>query len=205
MARKRSLDEGPVLRGKIMERAAALFYEHGFAATSIRDIAEAVGISSSTLYHHFTNKQEVLHAIAVNFLRDFVAETTAVLRDTSRTPTERIRETVRLHLTISDDRRPELVVGNPIRYALNQAQQRDAIKLQTEYHDAVLGVLSQGNAAKEFDIVDIPLTTMALLDMLNGVREWFKRSGPLSLDQIIDRYTALSLRILGASPARSTG
>ena len=106
MARKRSLDEGPVLRGKIMERAGVLFYERGFAATSIRDIADAVGISSSTLYHHFTNKQEVLHAIAVNFMRDFVAETTVVLRDTSRSPTERIRETVRLHLTISEDRRP---------------------------------------------------------------------------------------------------
>jgi AcrR family transcriptional regulator len=205
MARKRSLDEGPVLRGKIMERAGVLFYERGFAATSIRDIADAVGISSSTLYHHFTNKQEVLHAIAVNFMRDFVAETTVVLRDTSRTPTERIRETVRLHLTISDDRRPELVVGNPIRYALDQAQRRDAIRLQAEYHDAVLDVISQGNAAKEFDIADIPLTTMALLDMLNGVREWFRRSGPLSLDQIIDRYTAFSLRILGASPAPSTG
>jgi Tetracyclin repressor-like, C-terminal domain len=41
--------------------------------------------------------------------------------------------------------------------------------------------------------------------MLNGVREWFRRSGPLSLDQIIDRYTAFSLRILGASPTRSAG
>jgi AcrR family transcriptional regulator len=205
MARKRSLDEGPVLRGKIMERASVLFYQRGYAATSIRDIADAVGISSSTLYHHFTNKQEVLHAIAMNFMTDFVAETTVVLQDTSRTPTERIRDTVRLHLTISDHRRPELLAGNPIRYALNQEQQRDAIALQSRYHDAVLAVIAQGRAANEFDIADVGLTTMALLDMLNGVREWFRRAGPLTLDQIVDRYTAFSLRILGASPAHGPG
>src|SRR5690348_434073 len=111
MARKRSLDEGPVLRGEIMNRAAALFYERGYAATSIRDIADAVGISSSTMYHHFTNKQDVLHAIISRFMTDFVAATVPVLRDTTVPPVHRVRSLVRLHLTISDDRRPELLIG----------------------------------------------------------------------------------------------
>jgi AcrR family transcriptional regulator len=201
MARKRSLDEGPVLRGRIMNRASVLFYQRGYAATSIRDIADAVGISSSTMYHHFTNKQDVLHAIIKNFMSDFVTATCAVLRDRSRTPTERIRETVRLHLTISENRRPELLIGNPIRYALTPGQQRDGIHLQSEYHDAVQDVIEQGVTTGEFAVDDVRLTTMALLDMLNGVREWFRPTGPLTLDQIVDRYTAIALKVLAASPS----
>ncbi len=63
MARKKSLDEGRVPREEILQRASLLFFERGYGATSIRDIAEAVGLSSSTMYHHFANKQDVLYAI----------------------------------------------------------------------------------------------------------------------------------------------
>ncbi|MCI2416840.1 TetR/AcrR family transcriptional regulator [Saccharopolyspora sp. K220] len=202
MARKRSLDEGPVLRGRIMRRASVLFYERGYAATSIRDIADAVGISSSTMYHHFTNKQEVLHAIIANFMTDFVATTLPVLRDELRTPTERIREIVALHLKISDERRPELLIGNPIRYALNPRQQRDGIAAQAKYHDAVRAVIEEGRATGEFEVADVDLTTMAVLDMLNGVREWFRHSGRLTLDEVIDQYTAMTLKVLGTTYQR---
>ena len=196
MARKRSLDDGPVLRAAIMDRAAALFYERGYGATSIRDIAEAVDISSSTMYHHFTNKQDILHACVARFMSDFVAATVPPLRDPTTTPTERIRQMVRLHLEISDDRRPELLIGNPIRYALAPEQQKDGIGLQKAYHDAVRDVITEGCTRGEFDTADPEIATMAVLDMLNGVREWFDPSGPLSRDDVIDRYTEIVLKIL---------
>ena len=105
MARKKSLDEGRVPREEILQRASLLFYERGYGATSIRDIAEAVGLSSSTMYHHFANKQDVLYAIVDRFMSDFVDATVPVLRDTTLSPAERIRRTVRRHIEISDDRR----------------------------------------------------------------------------------------------------
>ncbi|MEU4672881.1 TetR/AcrR family transcriptional regulator [Amycolatopsis sp. NPDC023774] len=197
MARKKSLDEGPDLRALILERASELFHERGYSATSIRDLADAVGISSSTMYHHFTNKQEVLHAIVSRFMTDFVAATVPVLRDESLSPGERVRRVVRLHLELSDDRRPELLVGNPIRYALDPAQQAEAIKLQTAYHDAFRDVLAEGVAAGEFRIDDVAVTTMAALDMLNGVREWFAPSGRLTRNEIVAQYTALIERLIG--------
>jgi AcrR family transcriptional regulator len=196
VARKRSLDEGPALRDEIMAKASALFYERGYAATSIRDIADAVGISSSTMYHHFINKQEVLNAITTNFMTDFVAATVPVLRDLARTPTERIRDVVRIHLAMSDERRCELLVGTAVRYALNPQQRREGIKLQQAYHDAVREVIAEGCATGEFHVEDIGLTTMAILDMLNGVREWFQRTGPVTLTEVVNRYTTLTLKTL---------
>jgi AcrR family transcriptional regulator len=196
MARKRSLDDGPVLPGEIMAKASELFYERGYGATSIRDIADAVGISSSTMYHHFRNKQEVLFAIVQRFMSGFVEATVPNLRDRARTPTERVRENVRLHLRFSDDRRPQLLVGNPIRYALDPEQKSTGVKVQQTYHDAVREVIEEGCATGEFQVEDAEITTMAVLDMLNGVREWFQHSGRLTFDEIADHYTALVLKLL---------
>ena len=202
MARKKSLDDGPVLRGQILEKASGLFYERGYAATSIRDIADAVGISSSTMYHHFANKQDVLHAIVSRFMTDFVDATVPTLRDRTLSPTERIRRAVRLHIEISDDRRPELLVGNPIRYALNPDQKEQGIKLQSAYHDAVRDAIDDGCRSGEFSVRDVSITTMAVLDMLNGVREWFDPGGTLTRAELVGRYTDIVMTILGAQSPR---
>ncbi|HEX8007263.1 MAG TPA: TetR/AcrR family transcriptional regulator [Trebonia sp.] len=199
MARKKSLDEGRVPREEILERASLLFYERGYGATSIRDIADAVGISSSTMYHHFASKQDVLYAIVSRFMSDFVDATVPVLRDTTVSPSERMRRMVRLHIEISDNRRPELLIGNPIRYALDPAQREHATELQVAYHDAVRDTIAEGRQAGEFQVEDVSITTLAILDMLNGIREWFSSSGRLSRAEIIERYTALILTMLGAA------
>lgn len=202
MARKKSLDDGPVLRGQILEISSRLFYERGFDATSIRDIAEAVGISSSTMYHHFTNKQDILHAAVGRFMTAFVDATVPTLRNRSLTPTERIRRAVRLHIEISDDRRPELLVGNPIRNALDPEHRDLGLKLQRAYHDAVRDAIDDGCRSGEFTVRDVSVTTMAVLDMLNGIREWFSPTGPLTRSEIIDRYVDLVMTILGVQTPR---
>jgi AcrR family transcriptional regulator len=203
VARKKSLDDGPVLRGEILAQATRLFGERGFGATSIRDIADAVGISSSTLYHHFANKQDVLHAAVSDFLTDFVAATVPTLRDGSLPPVQRIRATVAAHIRITDERRHELLVGNPIRYALDPEHRAQGIALQTEYHDAVRATIEQGSSLGEFRVCDAGIATMAVLDMLNGIREWYSPAGPLSRDELVQRYTQLVLALLGAWPPAS--
>jgi AcrR family transcriptional regulator len=54
-------------RARICKAANALFFEHGFAGTSMEEIAQAVGIRRSTLYLHFRDKDEVLAAIAEDY------------------------------------------------------------------------------------------------------------------------------------------
>jgi len=49
-----------VTKQKILNYAASLFAEKGFAETSIRELAEAVGLNSASLYHHFPTKNSIL-------------------------------------------------------------------------------------------------------------------------------------------------
>src|SRR5690606_6446151 len=50
-------------REQVLEAAALLFTSKGFAATSTREIAEAVGIRQASLYYHFAGKDEILAAL----------------------------------------------------------------------------------------------------------------------------------------------
>ena len=50
-------------RERILDVAAHLFATHGFAGTSIRDIADALGVTKAALYYHFASKEELLQNI----------------------------------------------------------------------------------------------------------------------------------------------
>lgn len=53
----------------ILDKSLDLFAEKGYYATSVRDIAKAVGIKDSSLYFHFTNKQAILDSITEEFIK----------------------------------------------------------------------------------------------------------------------------------------
>ena len=51
-------------RERILEVAADLFIEQGYDATSLREIAEKIGVTKAALYYHFSNKEDILRALA---------------------------------------------------------------------------------------------------------------------------------------------
>ena len=57
----------------ILQKAAAMFREKGFAATSMRDLAETVGIEAASLYNHIRSKNEILEAICFDVANSFNA------------------------------------------------------------------------------------------------------------------------------------
>ena len=66
-------------REVILDRAADLFAKQGVAATTVREIAEAVGILSGSLYHHFASKDDIVDAIVAAFMDDLVSRYDRVL------------------------------------------------------------------------------------------------------------------------------
>src|SRR5215831_15114673 len=59
-------------RGRILAAAAALFGERGYASTSLRAIAGAVGMTPPALYWYFASKQAILHGLLHKALFDFL-------------------------------------------------------------------------------------------------------------------------------------
>lgn len=185
----------------ILSRAAALFSRRGYHAVGIRDLAEAVGLSTSTLYHYYATKQDILFAIISRFLEEFTARQVAGLRDTAVPVRERLERAVDVHVELTVTRSEELLVGSPVLNALNPEQQARIAAMRREYRDTVRDVIADGAAAGVFHVADPLLTAMAMLDMLDGVRSWYHPDGPLQLDALAARYRAFALALCQAGGA----
>jgi AcrR family transcriptional regulator len=186
----------------ILSRAATLFSRRGYHAVGIRDLAEAVGLSTSTLYHYYATKQDILFAIISRFLGEFTARLVAGLRDGSAPPRQRLERAVTEHIELTVTRSEELLVGNPVLNALGPEQQTRIAAMRREYRDAVCDVIAEGVAAGEFHVADPLLTAMAMLDMLDGIRSWYHPDGPLSLPELAAHYRGLALALcqVGGGP-----
>jgi AcrR family transcriptional regulator len=182
----------------ILARAAGLFSERGYHAVGIRDLADAVGLSTSTLYHYYRTKQDILFAIISRFLGEFTERLVPGLRDTSVPPRQRLERAVTDHVMLTVTRSEELLAGNPVLNALNPQQQARVAAMRREYRDAVRDVIAESVAAGEFRVADPLLTAMAMLDMLDGIRSWYHPDGALSLPALAAHYRAYALALCQA-------
>ncbi|MBI5288086.1 MAG: TetR family transcriptional regulator [Chloroflexi bacterium] len=60
---KRKLRRGPLTRQQILDASLRLFSDRGFARTSVRDIAQAAGITDAAIYYHFDSKRDLFEAL----------------------------------------------------------------------------------------------------------------------------------------------
>src|SRR4026207_574311 len=82
------VDDTPGTRERIQRVALELFTEQGYEATSLREIAERLGVTKAALYYHFKSKEDIVRS----FTEDYVAELDALLTwgaDQPRTPATR--------------------------------------------------------------------------------------------------------------------
>lgn len=83
-------------RERLFQAAISLFGAKGYAATSVRDIVRAAGVTAPTLYHHFGNKEGLYLAIA-RAGRERLAKAWREALDTEGSASERIRRLCRTH------------------------------------------------------------------------------------------------------------
>jgi AcrR family transcriptional regulator len=80
-------------RRRILDTATELFNERGYARTSIRDIAEHIGMTKGSLYYHFASKDELLYAIIAPFV-EAITKFLGAVHDAGTVSAELVRELV---------------------------------------------------------------------------------------------------------------
>jgi AcrR family transcriptional regulator len=185
-------------RDAIVAAAARIFADRGYAAVGMRDVAEAVGVRGASLYHHFASKEEILYAICLTVTEE-PNEQNLPLLDAPGTPAQRLAALVRGHLQHLHRRRTEHVVGLHELAALTSEHRAVVDEHRRYYQRRVREVITAGVAAGELTVPDPRLAALAVCDMLNGLSNWFRPDGELSLDEVVEGYVDLIVgRMLGA-------
>lgn len=189
-------------RDAIIAAATTLFAVEGFHGVGMRAIADAVGIRSSSLYHHFPSKMDLLDAIATEATQQFVETHLPMLEGTDARP-ERLRRLLREHIAYFWEHRTEEFVGLRELRQLEPERRARINEIRLRYQHALEQCIREGVEDGEFDTPDPHLAALAVLNMVNGVNDWFQPGGKLTIDEVAARYADIAVdRIIGAQPAR---
>jgi AcrR family transcriptional regulator len=190
--KKNPMAESTDTATKLIEVAIELFSEHGFKGTSIRDIARMTGMTISSIYYYFGNKDGLLLAILDHSCKHLV---------------ETLRETAELDMEPLD--RFKLLVSSHI--GLVKVHKREAkIFFLDEEHLSPEG--NERNRQFQFDILNIyrkqlrslkalgyvkyrHITVLAfnILGVINWHLKWYRPEGPLPLEELTEEIVSFML------------
>ena len=201
MARAARLDHA-TRQGQILEVAARVFCERGYEATSMGDVAAAVGMTKAGIYHHIAGKEDLLAAI-MNYGMDLFEEKVLNRVMTIADPLERLKAALRGHvLLVIRDRPKEVTVILHETNAL-KGRFRDRInarkKRYIKFLEKTFREMIKSGAARR---VDPSAAAFAMLGMINWIYQWYRPGGRLSDEAVAD---ALSDVFLGGILARPPG
>ena len=177
----------------ITSAALALFAERGYAAVSMRSIAQDVGIQVGALYNHFATKQEVFARIMLDHMHELLAAWDVAIKGAS-TPVEKIETFVRLHVRYHMTRHIEVFTSFMELRNLEADNFAKIEALRKRYEYDIRDILKQGQDSGDFLIADPHVSAMALIAMLTGVTTWYKPDGRLNMNEIEEIYLALAMR-----------
>lgn len=175
--------------------AARLFAAKGYDAASMRDIAEEVAVRPSSLYHHFSAKDQILFEICYGFQQDFNLEVVPELR-AERPPDEALRAAIRSHILFSNRRWPQVLVNMRERRSLPADQQTAINALRRQYRDAIASTIERGCDQGVFSVPDPRVAASAVLDMVNGLARWFRARDRRDLELMASRYSAAAVALV---------
>ena len=190
-------------RQQIDDVASALFRDRGYAATSVRDIAQALHIQGPSLYAHVASKEDVLWSIVVRAADRFNGEV-GPIATSDAPPQVKLRAMIRAHVdVVTSAQRDAVVFLHEWRFLSDDRRQQIAAR-RDAYEALFRKVIGEGVAARSFVPLDAPLTAMAILSALNGIATWYSPDGPLTPAEIADQHADLFLRSLSCDPPRRT-
>jgi len=183
-------------RLQIEEAASALFRERGYAATSVRDIAQALNLQGGSLYAHVASKEDVLWSIVNRAADRFNSEVGPVATDADATPADRLANMIRAHVGVVTSIQKDAAVFLHEWRFLSPARRADIQARRDAYEGLFRAAIRDGIDSGAFRDVDPHLTAAAILSSLNGIATWYSPSGPLSETQIADQHAELFLAAL---------
>ncbi|MDX2730731.1 MULTISPECIES: TetR/AcrR family transcriptional regulator [Streptomyces] len=187
----------PEAARRLLVAAVDAFAERGYHATTTRDIAGRAGMSPAALYIHYKTKEELLHRISrIGHDRALLLLETAA--DAEGTASERLAHAVRSFVRWHAEGHTTARVVQYELDALGPEHRTEIVALRRRSDAVIRRIISEGVEAGEFDVPDIPGTTLAVLSLCIDVARWFSAQGSRTPDEVGALYADLVLRMVAA-------
>ncbi len=189
-------------RERVLDAAARIFREHGYAATTLNDIADAAGLKTASLYYHFGSKEELVEEvlrIGTTLVLEAVKSRLAQL-PADASFRDRLKVAVHAHLdtllSLTDYTSADIRIIGQV-----PADVRARVwPLREEYGEIWQGLLQFGKQTGAVRTgADLGLMRMLILGTLNYATEWYK-PGRKPVSAVAEEATAMILGGIGTAP-----
>ncbi len=172
---------------QVIRRAAELFKEKGYAAASMRDLAQMLGIEAASLYSHIKSKEEILRTLCFDMAAEFRVSLDAVEKQ-SGTASEKLKNGITGHIQVmARDLTASAVFMNEHRH-LSEPFLREFLFLRINYINRFKKIIEEGVASGEFkDSIDKKLSVMTLFSSLNWMPMWYDPDGKIEPETLGDQ------------------
>lgn len=181
------ITKGRETKERILREAVDLFSEYGFARASTRQLVKRVGMTSSAIYNHFENKDEILFII-INRAGDKVLAMLAEVVERYDDPVECLKQMITgmLSLFEIDVMRKELAIFIDELYQLPKDLRRLCDRQHRRIFDLFRDKINELDQLNLINPINPTVATFGFFGSMLWVYHWFRDNGELSMDEIAD-------------------
>jgi AcrR family transcriptional regulator len=178
---------------RVLTSAARLFAEDGFAATSVRAVAERARLTKAGLYYHIKEKEDLLYRICEQSIQEILDGARAALKREAE-PAAQLAALIRNHAEFFFRHPHNLTVLNRDMGALTGAQRESVRALETEYLELIREVFRHGQKRGAFIKLDPTVAAFGFLGVLNTLDRWYDAAGPVKPESLVEQIETLLMR-----------
>lgn len=186
----------------MLEVAARLFAERGFAGTNLQDIADELGISRPALYYYFKSKEEILESLVQEVTVFSQEQSTRLAATSDANPGETLRLMTRNHA--------RWLLDHALAFRVVDRSESELTAATSKVHDTAkrtllenfAAVVARGIEIGHFRPVDPYVTAFAIFGMCSWTAWWFKPDGRLPAAAIADAIGEFAVRGVQRPDAR---
>jgi len=183
----------------ILRKAATMFREKGFAATSMRDLAETVGIEAASLYNHIRSKNEILEAICFDVANVFNLHMDAVENNHAGT-IRKIEELLRFHIRQMIENYEAVYVSDREWKHLDEPYLSNFHVQRRDYRRKFASIIKEGISRNEIRPIDAPTAVLIILHAISGIESWHRSKAKIDAQSLEDNMVTIMIDGLRNQP-----
>jgi len=193
-------------KAKMLEAARRLFWEKGYNATSMREIAIAYGCRLANIYNFFSDKEEILFEVLREEMEQIINPIKHLEEDDGSSPIEQLRFIIESHLKVTlSYRRSAKLLFDVALDSLSPDKRKKIVDFRDTYDRIIRKVIHRGIDTGHFPNVDVRLAGFMIASMITRTRIWFHSKKGVSVSELADFISEFAFNGLRGSLARGSG
>ena len=182
MAKIKIVTNGSI-KDMILINAAELFRKKGFAAASVRELAEALGIEAPSLYNHIGSKAELLQEICFEVAKDYTAHMEEVLVS-KKNAAQKTADIIRFHVRKLSTDFDKVFVSEHEWKRLPQKNLEEFLAQRKLYEKNMIDILKDGIEKKLFKNILPSIAVLAILSAVRGLELRQRHKNEFTIEEL---------------------